>query len=176
MVKEKLINHSFFRLENPQFSYLLIGLLVALRFVWIGDASFISDEPLFVDLGYQFMQTGNFMTLGLKGKMGVHYGPYTAWFFRVLLEISKNLIVVTYLKTFIVTIMTLVSALWLVKSVDWIKLHFIIPIFASLFIFIYSRMLWDLNISMTFLAFAAYISFVKSNRFWKILWLNRNWC
>jgi 4-amino-4-deoxy-L-arabinose transferase-like glycosyltransferase len=147
----------------------IIFALIALRFIFIGDTPFINDEPWFVGFGLDFLETGKWLTLGLEGKMGVKYGPYTAWFFGALLAISKNLLTVVALKVFVISAIQCVASWFLWKSVENISKWFLVPIFASLYLFIYSRMLWDLQISLTFLAVSAYLYFLKEERSYKLL-------
>ena len=147
---------------------ILVITLILMRLLWIGDAAFILDEPFYVYSGLLSSKSGQFMTLGLPGKFGVKYGPLTAWFFHVLILLSKNLMVITFLKTLIVSVLLGISVLWLVRLSDDFSPYYAIPVFLSPYLWHYSRMLWDLTPCLVAMGFVAYLWFLKQNRPWQL--------
>ncbi|MBT7608831.1 MAG: hypothetical protein HN576_03690, partial [Bacteriovoracaceae bacterium] len=146
----------------------IVSILISLRFLFMEDITFINDEPWFLGFGLDILETKKFLTLGLEGKMGVKYGPYTAWFYGLLLSISKNLLTIAYLKTGIISFFTLVAGIVGIRSQKNLSYWLLIPLFSSLYLFNYSRLLWDLEISTTFLAVSFYLSFLKDEKKIKI--------
>lgn len=142
--------------------FLLIAIVV--RLIFPGDAPFILDEPHFLELGLKFKETLNPMIWGMKGKMGLLYGPYTSWFFGALFFITDNLIHMVFLKSLIITAMTFTCCWWLKNLLTNFQTLFLLPVFGSLFLLMDARHLWELNIPSTIVAFTFYIAFIKYER------------
>lgn len=147
----------------------LVLLLFSLRLLFIGDSAFINDEPFFVGLGYESLRSGDWMQYGLTGRMGLQYGPYTAWFFGALLYFSYNLITVTVLKVILVSFLFLVASFWFWRLFkDNFSPLFILPVWLSSFFWYYSRSLWDLSPGLVFLSFVGYLAFIKEKKAWQL--------
>jgi hypothetical protein len=156
-------------IHDEKFQLKLVGffliLALVLRLIYPGDASFLHDEPQYLELGLKFKNQLDPTIWGLKGKMGAHYGPYTSWFFGLLFFITENLISMVFLKSLIVSIMTFGAAYWLTILIPGARPLFILPILGSLFFQMDARQLWDLNIPNSIMAFTAYVAVLRQERF-----------
>ncbi|MEK6624226.1 MAG: hypothetical protein AABY86_04620, partial [Bdellovibrionota bacterium] len=92
------ISTSQFTSQSP-FLYLALGMIF--YFMWIGDSSFINDEPLLLQMALKANDQGDFFTLGLMGTKGLQYGPVPIWFYRSLLVLTHDIYLLAFLKTFL---------------------------------------------------------------------------
>jgi hypothetical protein len=158
-------------LKNNKYIFSLITLsILALRFIWMGDSSFINDEPLFILKSLKSNAQGEFIEMGLVGKMGIAYGPFFMAYAKSLVLLSKDIFTIYYLNCFFVTALTVTGLVWLIRSIDSLSKWSMLPVIASPFLWFYARSFWDnsFNIPISLLAFAAYMSFLKLQRPWKV--------
>jgi len=156
--------------KTLRYSLTAVFFLVLLRFLWIGDASFINDEALILQLALKTAKAGKVFFLGLKGTKGLRYGPLPTWFYRSLLFISHDLIVISFLKITTVTSILVFSMIWLVRTLGLKNYYYLLPALTTPYLWQYSRNLWDnsLNISITALGFASYLAFTKHEKTWQL--------
>lgn len=145
---------------------LSIMVTIILRVIFIENSSFIRDEPLFLMKAIESNQIGEWFTLGLKGKMGIHYGPIAMLYFKFLIFLSKDIFTLHLLNTFFVTFMTIVGSYFLfVRSLKLSK--WLIPIvLLSPYFWFYSRNLWDnsINIPLGIMCLGFFTTFLKEKK------------
>jgi hypothetical protein len=134
-------------LSSNQWAWLLFGfsaLLCALRFVDLGAAPFINDEPQLQLLLDIHLRNHSIPLLGLMGTHGVHYGPTALWFYLPIRFFTDHLntILTYYAAVMIAGYAILVATVWKSAGKEvaaWIAAF----IAASPYLFFYSRLAWD---------------------------------
>ncbi|MBI5508688.1 MAG: hypothetical protein HY903_08035 [Deltaproteobacteria bacterium] len=71
---------------------LLCGAITGARCVWPGDTQWINDEPLLLAKAAAMNATGTLATEGLRGTVGVTYGPGAVWIYAGLLRLTCDLV------------------------------------------------------------------------------------
>ena len=109
---------------------------------------------------------------GLRGAVGITYGPMAVWIYALLLGVSDNPITIVLLRAILFMSTILASLLWLCRTSPRLKPVFAIAFIASPYLWVYSRQLWDNSFLVPFgaLAFAAYVAFLRQPNQYK-LWL-----
>ena len=145
-----------------------------LPLVWPGDTPWINDEPLLIARALELRShPGDFLNVqGLRGTVGVSYGPTAVWIYSLLLNVSRNPVELVRLRAALFMSIILGALLWLSKSVPRLRPAAAIALIASPYVWLYSRQLWDNTfiVPLGALAFAAYVSFMRLPRPHK-LWL-----
>ncbi len=145
-------------------------LALSLRFLFMGDASFLLDEVALINRAYDLNLRGEWADHGLLGTRGIIYGPWPTWAFQFYLFIGTflktNFIFYFYLNCFVHTAFSFVGLLWLKKIFNWIPNLMLILVALSPYFFQYSRMLWDNSflIEISLLLFCASWSFLLRPR------------
>ncbi len=147
------------------FLYVAIGMIFCL--VWIGDTSFINDEPLLLSMALKANLQGDFFTLGLMGTKGLQYGPVPIWFYRFLLMLTHNIYILAFIKSFVVICANSLGIYYFFRLFPKWNSHTAMLIFSSPFLWFYTRGLWDnsLNITIILWGFVAYFYFIKTRHF-----------
>lgn len=143
----------------------LLGLFL-FRLIWIGDATFINDEAELLNRALDANENGDLFTLGLQGTKGAKYGPVPIYFYRFLLSFSHNIFAISIIKLFLVTAMTTWSVTSIWKTMGIKSILPVIFVFASPYLWFYSRNLWDnsLNIPLIAFTFAHGIRYLKEQK------------
>ena len=110
--------------------------------VWIGDVSFINDEPLLIAAALKANREGVLAPLGLLGTFGFTYGPVPTWLYQLLLITTHDILRVAVLHAVVVAAAT-AFALWsLSRSLSLWPWFVPVPLLSPYFWF-YTRVLWD---------------------------------
>ncbi|MFQ5560209.1 MAG: hypothetical protein ACE5FU_06455, partial [Nitrospinota bacterium] len=144
-----------------RFSAFFILLLVSSRLLWPGDSSFINDEPRLLEMALEQNSSGKLYSLGLMGSKGVQYGPVPIWYYRFLLVLTHDILLVSFINTLCITTLTLFGAVKLVREIRDLGPSLVSLVFLSPFLWFYSRNMWDnsLNIPVVLLGFSFYLAF-----------------
>jgi hypothetical protein len=120
------------------------ALLCLLRFVDLGSAPFINDEPQLQLLMDYHLQHHSVPLLGLMGTHGVNYGPTALWFYYPIRLVTDqiNWIVAYFAAISVIGYALLVRAVWKTGGAEkaaWVAAFAA----ASPYLFFYSRLPWD---------------------------------
>ncbi len=150
--------------------YLALGLLLvlfgAVRFVWLGDAPFINDEPRLLGMALEANRQGTLAGQGLMGSLGIRYGPLAVWFYQAALLLTRDPVKIVAFRVLAVSLVTGLSILWIARLLPRLSAPLGALAFLSPYLWFYSRQLWDNNfcIPLSSLAFASYLAFTKRPR------------
>lgn len=123
----------------------------------------MGDEAMLFHAAVEDNAAGRLTVHGLRGTRGVDYGPAAIYFYRLCLLFTSDLVVVAFLKSLFVTLLTLFALGWLAGNLRYLKPELILVALVSPYLWFYSRDLWDNSflVPLVALAFAAYVSFCK---------------
>jgi hypothetical protein len=151
--------------------------LCGVRLLYPGDTPFNTDENQLLIQAWRANQEHAWTTHGLRGTRGIDYGPIPILLYRGGLFLTQNLEHLILLKTFLTSVATMAALFALLALCPWISPLAILPVFLSLYFWVYARDLWDnsWNIPFTALAFVTYLAFVHTRRkIWlaiSVLWI-----
>jgi hypothetical protein len=150
-------------------------LIVTATMLRPGDAPWIYDEPLLMEMAIQQNATpSHFLhitlpftpaTHGLKGTRGARYGPAAVWLDQIFLAFTHNPIWMVAIRAGLVSGITAFSLLWLCRTLrvsPWLA----VAAMLSPWLYFYARQIWDnsLCIPISALMLAAYANFVSTHR------------
>ncbi len=171
MSTTSVLTFSFWARQRP---YLVLAVLLVLlgaaRFVWLGDAPFINDEPRLLGMALEANRTGALAAQGLMGSRGVRYGPFAVWFYQAALLLTHDPVALVAIRAFLVTLVTGLSLVWIARLLPRLAAPLGALAFLSPYLWFYSRQLWDNNfcIPLSALAFASYLAFTARPRVWPL--------
>lgn len=122
----------------------LSAVLCLLRFLDLGSAPFINDEPNFQLMLDGHLRNHTVPLLALVGSQGVSYGPTALWFYYPirLFTSDVNLITAYFAMIFIAGLAFMVAAVW--KSTRATNAAWMAALISSApLLFFYSRLAWD---------------------------------
>jgi hypothetical protein len=131
-------------------------------FLYPGDAPWINDEPSLVLDALEASAGHRLAEHGLIGSKGLPYGPLPVWVYQAMLGISHDPVVLVVLHVAILLIPIAIALVWLSRTLDLYP-WFAIPILLSPYLWFYSRLLWDNNLSLSLsaLTVAAHAHFLR---------------
>ena len=143
------------------FVLLIIGFIVTLLFP--GDAVWINDEPLLIGKAYASNAAGQWCSSGLKGTVGMTYGPVAIWLYQLIMLFTQKTVLMVFFKT-LITLTVLLYAC--IKISRYTKINFAyagILLMVSPYLYFYNRILWDnvLLIPLIALSFAYFLEFFE---------------
>ncbi len=134
---------------QPQLPLIVIVILPALR---PGDAPWVNDEPIMMELAIRYNHTASGLygfslpftlcPFGLDGTYGVRYGPLPIWLDQVFLAFTSNLILMVAFRAILFLSITAAALNSLAKTLR-LPLWFAIITALSPWIWLYGRSLWD---------------------------------
>jgi hypothetical protein len=147
------------------------ALLTLLRLLFPGDIRFGPDEAMLIENALDANSRHTLVTHGLMGTRGLAYGPLPTWAFQLAILFTQDVIAIAMLKILLVSVITSGALLWIARTCR--RLTPIIGLLAlcSPYLWLYSRDMWDnsMNIAVTALAIAAYLSFMERHRIGALL-------
>jgi len=155
---------------RPRIFLVLIVLLTALR---PGDASWVNDEPLMMEMAIRYNHTVSGVyginlpftpcPFGLQGTHGARYGPLPVWLDQIFLAFTSNLVLMVALRAILFSSLTVIVLDRLVKAVQ-LSGWFAVITMLSPSVWLYSRSLWDSTWCIPFsaLLLAAYAQFLAN--------------
>jgi hypothetical protein len=149
---------------------LLLIFFGLLRLAWPGDASFVGDEPILINMALKANNSGELPSYGLKGTRNIHYGPFPVWLYMIFLWLTRDLIAVVVIRVLLVTTVTSLAIVWLARTCRHLWPLAGAAALLSPYLWFYSRNLWDnsFSIPLTALAFAAYLAFCHRRQWWTL--------
>lgn len=148
---------------------LLIGLLALLPLLWPGDAQWLNDEPNLINRALLANQQGTLAERGLRGTVGLDYGPFPIWIYQALLSLTHNAVALVAIRAALVSLATAASLLWLARTLA-LRPAFIAVILLSPYLWLFSRALWDNTfcIPLSALLLASYADCRERPRAWSL--------
>ncbi len=132
---------SFLKSGQIYFLTALVG--VALRFLWIGDTSFLGDEAKLIQQAFDSNHEGYWPNHGLMGTRGVVYGPMAVWIYKIFLWATQDLLKLTLLKACWDTVMLACGMALLRRGgLRFSRAWWLLPVLSP-YLWFYSRQLWD---------------------------------
>jgi 4-amino-4-deoxy-L-arabinose transferase-like glycosyltransferase len=156
---------------RPLTLWTLIAVSLALMpLIWIGDVSFIMDEPLLIEKALRANAEGQLETLGLEGTRGFHYGPLPTWIYQALLALTHDLVSVAALRCLLANGVIALSLVWLAHTLV-LPLAFGALLLLSPYLWFYARFLWDNTflLPLSALLLASTFAFLREPRTWKLV-------
>jgi hypothetical protein len=153
--------------------------IVAATMLRPGDAPWIYDEPLLMEMALQQNATpSHFLKstlpftpapFGLKGTRGARYGPIAVWLDQIFLAFTHNPIHMVATRAALVSTLNAISLLWLCRTLrvsPWLA----VAAMLSPWLYFYSRQIWDnsLCIPVSALMLAGYADFILTRRPWSL--------
>jgi hypothetical protein len=154
----------------PQSLIVLIVILTALR---PGDASWVNDESLMMEMAIRYNHTASHLygidlpltpcPYGLLGTHGARYGPLPVWIDQLFLAFTNNLILMLAARALLFASLTAAALDWLAKTLR-LSPWFAVVTMLSPWIWLFSRSLWDSTwcIPISALLLAAYARFLAA--------------
>ncbi len=146
--------------------------VLSLRLSWPGDTQWINDEPLLLSKAAAMNATGQLAGAGLRGTVGLTYGPVAVWIYAGLLRLTgNNLLELVGLRAALFSLVVAVALLWLASLSRRLRPIWVPLLVLSPYSWLYARHLWDNTwlIPLGALALASYASFNQrpsSARLW----------
>jgi hypothetical protein len=133
--------------------------------LWIGDISFMQDEPRLLAKAFHANARHTIEIKGLNGNFGVPYGPLPTHVYQIILLFTHDPIGIAVLHAALVTFVTAISLLWLARSLR-LNPWFATAVLLAPYLWNFQRLMWDANYAIPIgcLALAAYASFVRTGK------------
>jgi hypothetical protein len=133
--------------------------------LWIGDISFMQDEPRLLAKAFHANARHTIEIKGLNGNFGVPYGPLPTHVYQIILLFTHDPIAVATIHAALVTFVTALSLLWLARSLR-LNPWFATAVVLAPYVWNFQRLMWDANYAIPIgcLAMAAYASFVRTGK------------
>ncbi|MSP62365.1 MAG: hypothetical protein EXR72_18935 [Myxococcales bacterium] len=123
--------------------------------LWPGDTPWINDEPLFLRKAL----AGGLASEGLRGTVGLTYGPMAVWIYALLLQITRDPIGLVVLRAALFMSITIAALAWLAAVMRRPRALVLLPLLSP-YLWLYARLLWDTwLIPLGALGFASYAAF-----------------
>jgi hypothetical protein len=119
-----------------------LGLLTLLVLAHPGDIPWHNDEPWLIRNALEHNEMGRPATLGLRGSVGVRYGPVPTWIYQGLLVLTHDPVALGLIKT-TVSVAILMVTLWRLATLLALPRVFLLLVLASPYVHHYIRLLWD---------------------------------
>jgi hypothetical protein len=133
--------------------------------LWVGDISFMQDEPRLLAKAFHANARHTIEAKGLNGNFGVPYGPLPTHVYQILLLFTHDPIKVAGIHAALITFVTAISLLWLARTLR-LNPWFATAVVLAPYVWNFQRLMWDANYAMPIgcLAMAAYASFVRTGK------------
>jgi hypothetical protein len=133
--------------------------------LWIGDISYMQDEPRLLAKAFHANARHMIEIKGLNGNFGVPYGPLPTHVYQIILLFSHDPIVIATIHAALVTLVMALALLWLARSLR-LNPWFATAVVLAPYVWNFQRLMWDANYAIPIgcLALAAYASFVRTGK------------
>ena len=154
---------------RPGVFLLLIVALTALR---PGDGSWVSDEPIMMEMAIRYNRTASDLygvslpftpcPYGLQGTRGAAYGPLPVWIDQVFLALTHNVVHILDCRAVLFTSITVLALYWLTRTLGLSAWFAVITLFSP-WLWMLSRSLWDSSwcVPISAVLVAAYAAFLN---------------
>jgi hypothetical protein len=156
-----------------------LAAIVAGTTFWPGDAPWIYDEPLMMEMAIHQNAAPCFVwkirlpftpaTYGLLGTRGAQYGPLGVWIDQIFLGFTRDPVLMLAIRAGVAAAINAVALAWLCKTLrfsSWLAVCTML----SPWLWLYARQLWDnsLCIPLSAMMLAAYADFLLTRRPWPL--------
>jgi hypothetical protein len=143
----------------------VVTLLAALvpAVIWPGDTPWMNDEPAQIAKAFHANQARTLEHRGLKGSLGIHYGPLPTQIYQVLLLVTHDPIKLVVLRAALCSGATALALLWLSRTLR-LNPWFATCVVLAPYVWLWTRTLWDASFAIPIgsMALAAYASFLHT--------------
>jgi hypothetical protein len=150
----------------------VVTLLAALvpAVIWPGDTPWMNDEPAQIAKAFHANQARTLEYRGLKGSLGIHYGPLPTQIYQLLLLLTHDPIKLVVLRAALCSGVTALALLWLSRTLR-LNPWFAACVVLAPFVWLWTRVLWDASFAIPIgsMALAAYASFLQTKSRWPLL-------
>jgi hypothetical protein len=136
---------------------------------WIGDVSFIQDEPRLLAKAYHANAAGQLESRGLNGNFGIPYGPLPTQIYQVLLHVTHDPITLAGIRAGLCAGITAIGLLWLAWALR-LNPWFATAVVLAPYVWNFHRIMWDASFAIPIgvMALAAYASFLRTRSRWAL--------
>ncbi len=140
-----------------------LALAIVPAVLWIGDISWMGDEPRLLAKAYHANQNRTIETRGLNGNFGVPYGPLPTQIYQLLLLISHDPLTIGAIRAGLCAGGTALAMLWLARSLR-LNPWFATAVVIAPYVWNFQRIMWDASFAIPIgaVALAAYTAFLRS--------------
>jgi hypothetical protein len=131
-------------IEKPRLIWGIGLLILTLRFLDLGYAPFIGDEPHFQSLIDEHITHGTFPKVALIGSRGIHYGPTALWFYLPIRLFTDRIEFIVFYHALFFTLGWVLFFAIFYRQVDRLGAAYgFLLASSSPYLFFYSRLAWD---------------------------------
>ncbi len=162
--------------RKTQIFLIAAGILLVFHLLFPGNAPFINDEPQLLKKAYLANRECTLARRGLEGTFGVHYSPLPVWYYQANLLLTRNPVVMTFVKILLMNGLLLFGLWRLAARLNYGRWPILLALVSPYF-YIYNRMLWDncFLIPVSLLAVVFWTDFVATRKLrWLFLFLALN--
>src|SRR5688572_556206 len=149
----------------------VVTLLAALvpAVIWPGDTPWMNDEPAQIAKAFHANQARTLEHRGLKGSLGIHYGPLPTQIYQALLLLTHDPVKLVVLRAALCSGATALALLWLSRTLR-LNPWFAACVVLAPFVWLWTRQLWDASFAIPIgaIALAAYASFLHTRSRWPL--------
>ena len=116
--------------------------IAGIALLWPGAAPFLNDEARLISNALTANEQGVLALKGIRGSVGIHYGPLPTWVYQGLLLLTRNLVCISFIKN--VTSLALLTGV-LVALARELKLSRwpVLIVLSSPYVYYLNRLIWD---------------------------------
>lgn len=131
--------------------------------LWVGDVSFLQDEPRLLAKAFHANARGGIETHGLNGNFGVPYGPLPTHLYQLLLLVTHDPILIAGIRAALCAGVTAAGLLWLARGLR-LNPWFAAAVVLAPYVWNFQRILWDASFAIPIgvIALAAYAAFLRT--------------
>src|SRR5687767_6749123 len=121
-----------------------ITLLAALgpAVIWPGDTPWMNDEPAQIAKAFHANQARTLEHRGLKGSLGIHYGPLPTQIYQAMLLVTHDPIKLVLIRATLCSGATALALLWLSRTLR-LTPWFAACVVLAPYVWLWTRTLWD---------------------------------
>jgi hypothetical protein len=132
--------------------------------LWIGDVSWLQDEPRLLAKAYHANAHGVLENCGLNGNFGVPYGPLPTQIYQLLLLITHDPLTFAAIRAGLCAGATAIGLIWLARSLR-LNPWFATAIVLAPYVWNFNRIMWDASFAIPIgsVGLAVYASFLRTS-------------
>jgi hypothetical protein len=148
--------------------WLVVALTLAAAIVpavlWVGDISWMQDEPRHLAKAWHANANHRLETHGLNGNFGVPYGPLPTQIYQLFLLTTHDILKIAAMRAGLCAGVTAIGLLWLARSLR-LNPCFALAVVLAPYVWNFHRILWDASFAIPIgtIALAAYASFLRTS-------------
>lgn len=142
---------------------------VFLTILWIGDISFLQDEPRQLAKAFHCNAAGQLESRGLNGNFGVPYGPLPTQIYQLIMLFTHDPITIATVRAGVCAAAMALGLLWLARSLR-LNPWFATAVVIAPYVWNFNRIMWDASFAIPIgcAALGAYASFLRHQNRWAL--------